>query len=259
MRLPKKVLVLGASAALVAAPLLASAPASATITPVPFSYAGESWCATFHGNNGCDNVQTPSSLGQPLFNSNFDPAQDTISGKNGYPTMTMVDNGGTISTGAFNGQTQFTVPYGSTITEKLNLPCNSAGTKVAGWPAFWTDGSGSGSNFLPGEIDIAEGLNGSVNYGIHYQNASGQPANLGGTYPGNPLCGVNTFEAIWNSNSGGHVAFYLNGTWINSFDSAQMGVPMFTDAQQVINDYASGSDGGPDVFGSAMQVESYSG
>jgi hypothetical protein len=37
-----------------------------------------------------------------------------------------------------------------------------------------------------------------------------------------------------------------------------MGVPMFTDPQQVIVDYGFDSDGGPDVFPSTMQLESFS-
>jgi hypothetical protein len=243
---------LTAMLALGAAPALADTPVTS-----PQAYAGQNWCPTFHGDIGCSGVQTPTQLGQPLFNSNFDPAQDGISA-NGYFNMHMVDNSGVISAGAFNSQTQFTVAYGNDITEKLNLACNAAGTKIAGWPAFWTDAT-TGTFPQGGEIDIAEGLNGAVHYGIHFQNAGGTEGSIGGTYPGGPLCGVHTYGVIWSgTGSTAKVAFYLDGTWIDKVTSADMGVPMFTDAQNVINDYGSGSDGGPDVFGSIDQVQAYS-
>jgi hypothetical protein len=241
---------LGVMGLTAAAPALADTPISSS----PFTWDSQSWCDTYHGNIGCTGNQSVSS---PDFNTTFEPAEDGISA-NGYFNMHMDNPGGTIISGADNSQTQFTMSYGSSFSEKLNLACNTSGTKIAGWPAFWTDGSASGSNFAPGEIDIAEGLNGSVHYGIHYQNAGGTEGSLGGTYPGNPLCGVHTYGVIWNSNSGGHVAFYLDGTWIASITSAEMGVAMFTDSQQIINDYGSGPEGGPDVFGSIDQVQFFS-
>jgi hypothetical protein len=242
---------LGAMGLVSAAPALADTPISSS----PFTWDSQSWCDTYHGNIGCTGNQSVSS---PDFNTTFEPAEDGISA-NGYFNMHMDNPGGTIISGADNSQTQFTIPYGSSFSEKLNLTCNSAGTKIAGWPAFWTDGSATGSNFAPGEIDVAEGLDGAVHYGIHFENSGGTEGSIGGTYPGGPLCGVHTYGAVWSgTGSTAKVAFYLDGTWIDKVTSADMGVAMFTDAQQVINDYGSGPEGGPDVFGSIDQVQSFS-
>jgi hypothetical protein len=248
--------VFAGGAGIIAAGILSAGPAIAD-TPVtnPQPWAGQNWCPTYHGNAGCFNNQSVTS---PDFNTTFEPAEDGISA-NGYFNMHMDNPGGNIISGAFNSQTQFTVPYGSTFGIKLNLPCNSAQTKIAGWPAAWTDATSGGITFSGGEIDIAEGLNGAVHYGIHFINSGGTEGSLGGTYPGNPLCGVHDYGVIWSgTGSTAKVAFYKDGVWVAKETSADMGVPMFTDDQNFIVDYGSGPEGGPDVFGSIMQAQAFS-
>lgn len=238
--------------AVVAGGVLTGTPAFAdNPVPAPFTApavnSSVSWCPSYHGLSGCGNVQSPSS---PAFNIPFDPAQVTTSGKNGYVNLTMTAT----KTGAFNTQTRESFPIGSTFAEKIIFPCTSSNT-IAGWPAFWTDGTATGSNFAPGEIDIAEGLHGAVKGNIHFKNAQGTEGSLGNTYPGT-LCGTaHTYAAIWDSTK---VAFYLDGVWQWKFTPADMGVPMFTDNQWVINDYGSGSFGATDVFPSTMQVQKFS-
>ena len=233
----RKILLAGLTAA-----FLIGAPAALALS-APFAWQGANWCPTYHGSNGCNNTQSPSQ-----YTVSFAPSQVGMNA--GHVQLYM--NTTTKLSGAFNTQTQETYPIGSTFTAQVAVPCDS-GNKIYNWPAFWTDGT-TGTWPANGEIDVFEGQRGNPTFGVHYQNAQG-PQTYDVTVTGN-YCGEHTYSATWNATA---VTFTWDGKQVGQITAATMGVPMFSDNQNVIFDYGAGSDGGTTMNGKTMTVFSYSG
>lgn len=229
-------------APLAAAALLATAVITAVFAAVatgPLAWNGATWCPSYHTWNGCNMIQSPAQ-----YNVSFDPAQVTLANNQ----FTLAMNPAGTSSGAVNTQDNTTYPLGSSWAEMITLPCNSAG-QIENWPAFWTDGT-VGTWPGNGEIDILEGERGHATWTVHYVNAQGQPAEIGGT-PAGDWCGTHVYAATWTAAA---VTVWWDGVQVGQVTAAQMGVPMFTDNQNLINDYGAGSDGGPVVGGVSMIV-----
>jgi hypothetical protein len=226
-------------AAAAAALIMAASCAPAAAATGPVAWNGATWCPSYHTWSGCNTVQNPAQ-----FTSSFDPAQVTAD-TTGF-TLAM-NAAGTVS-GAVNTQAHTTYPVGSSWSEKITLPCDSQG-RVENWPAFWTDGT-SGTWPGNGEIDILEGLGGHATWTVHYVNAAGQHAQSGGTPAGN-WCGTHTYSAAWTTTA---VTVTWDGAQVGQVTAAQMGVPMFSDNQNLINDYGAGTPGGPVTGGVSMIV-----
>jgi hypothetical protein len=237
-------------AALVGVPLFVvlatSVPAAcAWAAAAPLTWQNEVWCPSYHEYNGCDTEQSPSQYTVP-----FDPSQVTESGSPASVSLNM-NSTATVS-GAFNtyGNETWTPPV--TFTEKLSVPCNSAG-KIENWPAFWAVGT-VGSWPADGEIDIFEGLSGNATWTYHYVNAHWQDDQVGSTVAGN-WCGTHTYSAHWTSSS---ITINWDGKQVGQVTSSEIGVPVATDPMYVINDYGAGSYGGPTTPSVTMKVLSFS-
>ena len=146
-------------------------PAKADIAvSAPFVWQRVTWCPTFRGGNGCDNLQ------QNGTNSSvpFYPSQVTNTGRSNYILLKM--NSAASETGAFNTQTNEAWSAPATLSEQIYLPCNISG-QIENWPAFWLVTTGSWP--LGGEIDVMEGLHGSAAWHYHYLNSSGVNSSVG--------------------------------------------------------------------------------
>lgn len=219
--------------------LLAGLGAMAYAATGPVAWDGAVWCPSYHTWSGCSTVQSP---GQ--YTVSFDPAQVTAHAA-GF-TLTM--NEAVTSSGAVNTQDHTTYPIGSVFAQTITLPCDSSG-RIENWPAFWTDGT-SGTWPGNGEIDILEGQHGHATWTVHYVNAAGQNAQISGTPPGD-WCGTHDYAATWTARA---ITFTWDGSQVGQATAAQMGVPMFTDNQNVIDDYGQGPYGGPSAGGVSMVI-----
>ncbi|MFD7989765.1 family 16 glycosylhydrolase [Kitasatospora indigofera] len=151
--------------------------------------------------------------------------QDTVANGKTYPYRSgMVQS---------NGKAQFT--YGA-FEARIYLP--AAGTTIANWPAFWTDGQNWPTD---GEMDIMEGLGGDACY--HYHSPSGGP---GGCAPGN-YSGWHTYGAEWKP---GSVTYYYDGKQVGQITTGISSSP-----QYLILNNAVSPEGGQIVAPADMQVD----
>ena len=163
----------------------------------------------------------------------YDPAQ--VSEGNGTLNLSLVQrsencNGQNDYAGSLvSTMGKFSFTYGL-VQARVWLPGVSGNPgEVANWPGVWTDGLNWPQD---GEIDIAEGINGTVC--AHFHDA----ANPGGIGPGggsgcpsrNYTNGWHTFAADWEP---GKITYYYDGVDIGSVTSGVTSAPMF-----VILDYA---------------------
>jgi beta-glucanase (GH16 family) len=214
-----------------------------TITGAPFSWQGETWCPTYRGGNGCNNVQQSGS------NSSvpFYPSQVTTTGNPGSILLKM--NSGATETGAFNTQTYETFSVPATISEQINLPCNTGG-QIENWPAFWLVTTGSWPT--GGEIDVMEGLHGYAAWHYHYLNSSGVRSSAGGAVSGFSGCGTHIYAVNWTTSA---ITFYYDGRQVGQVTPSAIGVPLASGPMYVINDYAaSPTYGGPTTANVSMEV-----
>lgn len=236
---------LAASAVLV--PLV---PAAASVSS-PFTWQGYTWCPTYTGKSGCDNVQTASQ-----YTVSFDPAQVSQSGNDILLTM---NQAATLS-GADSsyGYEMLTPPVA--VSEKINLPCD-ANDHAENWPAFWMNGSAPQPPYNR-EIDITEGLApGLMKWHYHYVNSSGQAVQVGGLdgATGNG-CGTHTYGVTWTTSA---ITWYFDNVQTGqvaqscSAPCVSIGVPIETLPMQVRNDYGAGSAGGPTVGGAVMDTSAF--
>ncbi|WP_405364968.1 family 16 glycosylhydrolase [Kitasatospora sp. NBC_00039] len=147
----------------------------------------------------------------------------TVNGKNYAYTSGLVNT---------NGKAQFT--YGA-FESRIYLP--AAGSQVANWPAFWTDGQNWPAD---GELDVMEGLSGQACY--HFHSPSGGP---GGCASGN-YSGWHTFGADWQP---GSVTYYYDGVKVGQITSGITSSPMYLILNNAV--YASG----PTATPADMQVD----
>jgi Glycosyl hydrolases family 16 len=229
-----------AAAVLLAAGVITATPAAAATGPL--NWNGATWCPTYPYPtwNGCNAIQRPSS-----YTVSLDPAQVTLAGN----TWTLAMNQAATSSGSVTTQNQTTFPVGSSWAEQITVPCDSSG-KIENWPAFWTVSANGVRQPADGEIDIFEGLSGRATWSVHYRNAAGQMARIYGTPAGN-WCGTHVYAATWTA---AMITIMWDGVLVGEVTPVQMGVPMFTDNQVLVNDYAAGSYGGPVVGGVSMIV-----
>ena len=232
-----------AVAAVLAASMLAAPALADTAVSAPFTWQGLTWCPTYRGGNGCDNVQSDRNS-----SSEFSPSQVTTSSGQIWLTM----NASATQTGAFNTQTYEAWSAPAVLSESITLPCDSAG-QIENWPAFWLVTSGAWP--AGGEIDVVEGLHGAAAWHYHYLNASGQSSAAGGAVSGFSGCGTHTYSVSWMSSA---LTFYYDGVQVGQVTPAQIGVPIATGPMYVINDYMSSStEGGPTTGDATMQVGSF--
>jgi len=172
---------------------------ASTVVGAPFTWRGSTWCPTYRAGNGCDNVQQSGS------NSSvpFYPSQVTNAGASNYISLNM--NSAATETGAFNTQTYRTWSAPATLSEQINLPCNSVG-KIENWPAFWLVTPGAWP--AGGEIDVMEGLYGVAAWHYHYLNSAGVRSSVGGAVPGFSGCGLHTYAVSWTAAA---ITFYYDG------------------------------------------------
>lgn len=233
-----------AAAGIVAiAVMVAPSPGLADSLPsAPFAWQGQAWCPSYHAYWGCDSAQSP-----VQFSVSFSPQQVAT---RWYVSLQM-NSTATVS-GAINtyGYETWTPPV--TLTETINLPCDTFG-QIENWPAFWAVGT-VGPYPSNGEIDIMEGLNGQPTWGYHYVNAAGQNDSRGGVVPGN-WCGTHTYAITWTASA---IIWTWDGAQVGQVTSADIGVPIVSDPMYVIDDYGAGSAGGPTAPSVAMKVISFS-
>jgi beta-glucanase (GH16 family) len=243
----RKRLVIGGLIIIIAVVTSASAtllPAKAdTAVSAPLVWQGLTWCPTYRGGNGCDNVQ------QSGTNSSvpFYPSQVTSTGNSNYILLKM--NSAANETGAFNTQMYETWSAPATISEQIYLPCNRSG-QIENWPAFWLVTTGSWP--LGGEIDVMEGLHGSAAWHYHYLNSSGVNSSVGEAVSGFSGCGTHLYTVNWTTSA---IAFYYDGRQVGQVTPSEIGVPIASGPMYAINDYAASSTyGGPTTGGANMEV-----
>jgi beta-glucanase (GH16 family) len=212
-----------------------SDPAKAKSTvAAPFIWQGVTWCPTYRGNDGCDNLQRGGSNSAATFN----PSQVVTIGSSRYVLLKM--NSTASETGAINTQEHEIWNAPATLSEQINLPCNSAG-QIENWPAFWLVTTGSWP--AGGEIDVVEGLRGSAAWHYHYLNSSGARSAVGGRVSGFSGCGTHTYVVSWTTSA---ITFYYDGKMVGRVTPAEIGVPIASGPMYVIDDYATSSIyGGP--------------
>jgi len=227
------------------------APANASTTvSAPFSWEGTSWCPNFYGSKygGTCSAPTLSGTGSTAA---FYPSQVSYSGSTAPIYLEM--NSRATESGAFNTETQATWSAPATLSEEINLPCNKA-NQVENWPAFWLVTTGAWP--AGGEIDVMEGLNGTVQWHYHYLSALGVDSAVGGGLAGFTGCGTNTYEVSWTTSA---ITIYYNGQEAGSVTPAEIGVPLASGPMFVVNDYAASSEyGGPTVGNTKMEVFNFS-
>jgi Glycosyl hydrolases family 16 len=208
----------------------------------PFAWQGNTWCPTYMGGSGCDNVQRSAQYSVPFY-----PSQVTNTGRSNQILLKM--NSAATETGAFDTQTYETWNAPATVSEQINLPCNSAG-QIENWPAFWLNTTGSWP--AGGEIDVMEGLNGSAAWHYHYLNSSGVDSSVGGAVSGFRGCGTHTYGVNWTTSA---ITFYYDGIQVGRVTPAEIGVPLASGPMYVINDYAASStNGGLTTGGVNMEI-----
>ncbi len=236
----------GIAAAIVAAAAwvsVSAVPLSAnTGVSAPFTWQGFTWCPTYQGSVGCDNVQQ--------FNdssSSFYPSQVSKTAGSNYISLKM--NSTATQSGAINTQLYETWNAPATLSEQINLPCDSSG-RIENWPAFWLVTTGSWP--AGGEIDIMEGLNGYAAWHYHYLDSSGAKSSAGGIASRFSGCGTHAYTVNWTTAA---ITFYYDGKQVGRVTPSQIGVPIASGPMYVINDYAASSAyGGPTAGGVNMEV-----
>jgi hypothetical protein len=246
----------GAVAAAATAPVTALARPAAVRPDIsgPFTAGTQSWCPSYHTYlNGCNGTDTPSS---PAYANNFSPAQVSVSGS----TISLAMNPAATSSGAVNTYSlagpseQPATPF--TISESITLPCNSSG-QVYNWPAFWTVGTGGTGKPWPyeGEIDIIEGLSGVPTWSYHYDNPATGAADDRAGSPAGSYCGTHTYEAKVTA---AQLSIVWDGKTVGTVTAAEIGEPITSDPQYIINDYGTlPGSGGPVQGSETMRVASF--
>jgi hypothetical protein len=236
-------IVLVITAVVAAAITLLSPEKTDTTVSAPFTWQGTTWCPTFSGSAGCDNTQQSGMSSSAAFH----PSQVTRTGSSDSISLEM--NSAASGTGAFNTRKSETWSAPATLSEQIDLPCNSSG-QVENWPAFWLDTTGSWP--AGGEIDVMEGLKGSAAWHYHYLNSSGATSAVGGTLSGFSGCGTHTYAVSWTKSA---ITFYYDGKQAGRVTSTEIGVPIASGPMYVVNDYAASSTyGGPTVGNVSMEV-----
>jgi beta-glucanase (GH16 family) len=180
----------------------------------------------------------------------YDPAQVTVSG--GYLNLSLVENpvtlngdtyayrSGMIQTNGRIGQTPLHEFTFGAFEARINLPA-ARRTRIANWPAWWTDGQ----NWpIDGEMDIMEGLSGNAAY--HFHNAETGAEGEGDFVPGD-FTGWHTYGANWQE---GSITFYYDGIEVGTITNGITSSPMY-----LILNYATGGSGGRVTAPATMQVD----
>jgi glycosyl hydrolase family 16 len=223
------------------------APAYASTTPsAPFTWEGVKWCPNYYGSTYGGICGAPTLAGTGS-SAAFYPSQVNYSGSSSPIYLQM--NSRATESGAFNSETQETWSAPATLSEQISLPCNRSG-QVENWPAFWLVTTGAWP--AGGEIDVMEGLNGTIQWHYHYLSVSGVNSAVGGALAGFSGCGTHTYEVNWTTSA---ITFYYDGRNAGSVTPAEIGVPIAAGPMFLVNDYAASSAyGGPTVGNTKMEV-----
>jgi len=138
------------------------------------------------------------------------------------------------SDGRTSGGFQYT--YGA-VEARVYVP--ASGTRIANWPAVWTDGQTWPTD---GEDDIMEGLSGQACY--HFHSPSGGP----GACPAAGYVGWHTFASDWEP---GSVTYYYDGVQVGQITTGITASPMYL----ILSNTVSSTYGGPTVAPADLQVD----
>ena len=223
-----------------------SSPLSAdTEVSAPFAWQHAVWCPTYSEDSGCNNIQHNNKARVA-----FSPSQ-VVSTKTLNYILLKINSGATVS-GAINTYSHEIWQTPTTLSEEINLACNSSG-QVENWPAFWLDTTKSWP--AGGEIDVMEGLGGVVAWHYHYLSRSGAISSIGEAVPGFSGCGTHTYTVRWTSEA---ITFYYDGKQVGRVVQSEIGVPIASGPMYVINSYgASAIYGGPTTGGANMGILSF--
>lgn len=212
-------------------PVTASPPGS----PLPLGGVAGPWHLLFDDEFSSDSLDT--SLWTPYWFSDGSVSNETtmlssnVSVSNGTLNLTLGDSSGALV--STNGKFQFTYGY---VEARIDLP--AAGSQIANWPAFWTDGQSWPTD---GEMDVMEGLGGSACY--HFHSDAGGP---GGCAAGE-YSGWHTYGAYWQP---GSVTYYYDGKDVGTITDGITAQPMY-----LILENSGGSYGGSSQRPAVMRVD----
>jgi beta-glucanase (GH16 family) len=192
---------------------------------------------------GCTKCITP-----PVQKSNelaaYDPAQVTVS--NGALNLSLISKPVTVSgkyypyrSGMVQSHDKKWFKYGY-FEARIFLPIDGATSKIANWPAWWTNGEDWPYD---GENDIMEGLSGGDPC-YHFHSPSGGPGGCKKGY----FAGTHIYGALWEP---GKVRYYYDGVYVGTITSGITSSPMYL----ILNYAISSEHGGNHRVPATMEVD----
>ncbi len=178
------------------------------------------WFHNDNGQNGTRMLRSNVSVSGGMLNLDLRRASGALVSTNPYDGI--------------HGHKGFQFRYGY-VQARIYIP--AAGTQIANWPAFWTDGQNWPRD---GEIDIMEGLDGYAAFHFHYPG--GAP---GHTVRGH-YAGWHTFAANWEP---GQITFYYDGIKVGQITKDITSAPMY-----LLIENSGGRWGGPRRRPTVMKV-----
>jgi beta-glucanase (GH16 family) len=172
----------------------------------------------------------------------YDPAQ--VSVRNGVLLLRLRSSWVTVNGRTYPYRSGMVTSYGKKqfkygyFEARIHVPASSSGTRIANWPAWWTNGESWPTD---GENDVMEGLSGSACY--HFHSPQGGP---GRCVPGD-FTGWHNYGALWEP---GKVTYYYDDKVVGTITSGITTSPMYL----ILNYGTSPKYGGDVVAPNMMRV-----